>query len=121
MDVTSFLLAEWVLWVRGAVLAGLGYLLCRRRNYGAIVVALLAAYWAYSSLSFVVEFRGEVVWQVGMGYIVQAYLALLLPFAVMAFGLCSRRRGAEPAASPNGGPATSFDNAGSTGGPPSVS
>jgi hypothetical protein len=100
MDVTSFLLAEWVLWMRGVLVATLGYLLCRRRNCFAIAVAMLAAYWAYNSLSFMVEFHSEVVRQVGMGYVVQARLALLLPFAVMALGLCGRRRGAEPSASP---------------------
>ena len=121
MDVTSFLLAEWVLWVRGAVLAALGYFLCRQKNYVAVVVALLSAYWAYSSLSFIVEFRSEVVRQVGAGYIVQACLALLMPFAFMALGLHWRRRGAEPAASPNGGPATRLGSSGAGGGPPSVS
>ncbi len=121
MDVTSFLLADWVLWVRGAMVAALGYFLCRRKNYAAIAVALLAAYWAYNSLSFIVEFRSEVVRQVGTGYVVQACLALLLPFAAMALGLCGRRSGAEPTASPNGGPATRLGNSGAGGGPPSVS
>ncbi len=121
MDVTSFLLAEWVLWVRAAVLATLGYLLCRRRNYATIAVALLAAYWAYNSLSFMLEFRNEVVRQVGIGAMVQACLALLLPFPVMALGLCEPRRGAEPAAPPNGGPAMDQGNSGAGGEPPSVS
>ena len=70
MDVTSFLLADWVLWIRGAVVAALGYFLCRRRNYAAIAVAFFAAYWAYNSLSFIVEFRTEVLRQVGAGYVV---------------------------------------------------
>ena len=92
MDVTSFLLAEWVLWVRGAVLAALGYFLCRRKNYAAIAVALLAAYWAYNSMSFMIEFRTEVLRQVGLGYVLQACLALLLPFALMALGLFLGRK-----------------------------
>ena len=121
MDVTSFLLAGWVLWARGAVLTALGYFLCRRRNYGAVAVALLAAYWAYNSLSFMVEFHSEVVRQLGAGYIVQACLALLLPFAAMALGLRGRKRVAEPAASPNGGPVERFGNPEVGGGPPSVS
>jgi hypothetical protein len=122
MDVTSFLLAEWVLWVRGAMLATLGYFLCRRRNYAAVAVALLAAYWAYSSLSFTIEFRSEVVRQVGVGYIVQACLALLLPFALMAFGLFrGRKKGAELGAAPNGGSAAPSGRSGVVEGPPSVS
>ncbi len=94
MDVTSFLLAEWVLWIRGAMVATLGYFLCRRRNYAAIALALLAAYWAYNSLSFITEFRSEVVRQLGVGYVGQAWLTLLLPFALMAVGLFrGRKRG----------------------------
>lgn len=120
MDVTSFLLAEWVLWGRGAVVAALGYFLCRRKNYAGIAVALPAAYWAYSSFSFMVEFRGEVVRQLGTGYIVQACLALLLPLAAMALGLCKQRRDAE-SASPNCGPAERLGNSGASGEPPSVS
>lgn len=120
MDVTSFLLVEWVLWPRGTVLAALGYLLCRRRNYGGIVVAVLAAYWAYSSLSFMVEFHSEVVRQVGTGYVVRACLALLLPFAAMALGLRGQKRGTDPAAS-HGGPTKPSGNSGAGGGPPSVS
>ncbi len=121
MDVTSFLPAEWVLWGRGTLLAALGYFLCRRKSYAAIAVALLAAYWAYNSLSFMVEFRSEVVRQVGMAYVVQACVALLLPFAGMALGLCWRKGNAEPAASPTGGPAMRPGNSGAGGGPPSVS
>ncbi len=121
MDVTSFLPAEWVLWVRGTVLAALGYFLCRRKIYAGIAVALLAAYWAYNSLSFIVEFRSEVVRQVGMDYTVQAWLALLLPFVAMGLGLCRRKRNGEPAASPNGGPAMRPGQSGAGGRPPSVS
>lgn len=59
-----------------------------------------------------VEFRGEVVRQVGLGYIVQACLALLLPCAAMASGLCAGRKGAEGGASANGGAATPSSNSG---------
>jgi len=121
MDVTSFLLAEWVLWVRGALVAALGYSLCRRKNYAAIALALLAAYWAYNSLGFIVEFRSEVVRQVGVAYVVQACVASLLPFAGMALGLYWRKADAEPAPSPNGGPAMRPGNSEVGGGPPSVS
>jgi hypothetical protein len=117
MDVTSFLLAEWFLWARAAVLAALGYFLCYRRSYAAIAVALLSAYWAYNSLSFMVEFRSEVVRQLGLGYIVRACLALLLPIAAMALGLCGRRRGAKP----TGGLTVNPGNSGTSGGSPSVS
>ena len=92
MDVTSFLLVEWGLWIRGAVVAAPGYFLCRRRNYAAIAVALLAAYWAHNSLSFIVEFRTEVLRQFGVGYVVRACLALLLPFVLMALGLAVGRK-----------------------------
>jgi hypothetical protein len=92
MDVTSFLLAEWVLWLRGAIVSAAGYFLCRRRSYGAVPVVLLAAYWAYNSLSFMVEFRAEVLEQVGLGYVVQASMALLMPFAFMSLGLFFGRK-----------------------------
>jgi len=78
-----------------AVLAALGYFLCYRKSYAAIVVGLLAAYWAYNSLSFIIEFRNEVVRQVGVDYLVQACLASLLPFAVMALGFYRRKRAAQ--------------------------
>ena len=103
------------------MVAALGYFLCRRRNYAGVALALMAGYWAYNSLSFMFEFRSEVVRQVGMGYAVHACLALLLPFAAMAFGLCGRRTGAERRASPNGGPTEPLGNSGVGSGPPSVS
>lgn len=122
MDVTSLLLAEWALWLRATFAVTAGYLLCRRRSYGAVPVALLAAYWAYGSISIMVDFRSEVLEQAGLSYMIQAYVALLVPFGFMALGLLLRReRGGEPCAAPNGGPATQLDNSGVTERPPSVS
>src|ERR1043166_8751253 len=122
MDVTSFLVAGWILWVRGAVAAVGGDFLCRRTSYFAVALALLAAYWAYNSISFMVEFRAEVLKQVGLSYMVQAYIALLMPFLFMALGLLlGRKRNAEPGAAPNCGPATPVGNSEVTEGPPSVS
>jgi len=103
------------MWLRGALAAAAGYFLCRRKNYVAVALALLAAYWAYNSISFMVEFRTDVLEQVGWSYVAQAYIALLMPFAFMAFGLLSgRKKNAEPGAAPNGGPATAVDNSGVT-------
>ena len=103
-------------------MAAAGYWLCRRRNYGAVLVALLAAYWAYSSISIMVDFRSEVLEQLGLSYMLQAYMALLMPFLFMALGfLLKRRRSAEPSGASNGGPATPVDNSKLTEGPPSVS
>jgi hypothetical protein len=121
MDVTSFLLAEWYLWLRGALLAAAGYFLCRRRNYLAVPVALLASYWAYDSISFMVEFRTDVLEQVGLTYMIQAHAALLMPFAFMSLGLFLHRKPFAENASPNGGPAASDDSSNAPGGPPSVS
>ena len=122
MDVTSFLVAGWILWVRGALAAVAGYFLCRRKSYFAVALALLAAYWAYNSISFMVEFRAEVLKQVGLSYMVQAYVALLMPFLFMVLGLLlGRKRNAEPNAPPNGGPAAPAGTLDATEGPPSVS
>lgn len=120
MDITSLLLAEWLLWLRGALAAAAGYLLCRRRTYAVVPVALLVAYWAYKSIRIMVDFKADVLEQVGLSYFVQAYVALLMPFAFMALGLWRRKRDAEPGAAPNCGPATQFENSRATKGPTSV-
>ena len=96
--------------------------MCRRRNYAAIVIALLAANWAYNSISFIVEYSTEVLRQVGAGYVVQACLALLLPFACMGFGLfVGRTKDAEPGAAPNGRQPVTVADSGAAERPPSVS
>src|SRR6266487_6602226 len=105
MDVTSLLLPEWFLWLRGGLAAVGGYLLCRRRNYAAVIVALLVAYWAYNSISMMVDFRTELLEQLGLSYMVLAYVGLLVPFACMGLGLLLRRKHADrPGAAANGNP-----------------
>jgi hypothetical protein len=113
MDVTSFLLAEWALWIRGILAAGAGYYLCRRRSFAAVAVALFAAYWAYTSISFIIEFRTEVLEQVGWSYVAQALIALLQPFAAMAFGFwCGRKATPNHGATANRRPAGQSDGSG---------
>lgn len=103
MDVTSDLWAVWFLWFRGALLAAAGFLLCHRRNYAAIAAVLLAAYWAYNSISPMIEYRTEVAEQMGLSYMVQAYIALLMPFAAMILGLLWKgRKSGSPHRVPNG-------------------
>jgi hypothetical protein len=122
MDVESFLLAEWFLWLRGVLLAVVGFLLGRRRSYGAIALALLSAYWAYNSISFMVEFRADVLEQIGLGYMLRAYAALLMPFGIMALGLVLKGKpGAKPDDGPEGVPSASGDDLGTEHGPVSVS
>ena len=52
---------------------------------------------------------------------IHAHIALLIPFAFMGLGLFLKRKGAEPAAAPNGGPAGSSASSEAGEGPPSVS
>ncbi|HEY5910859.1 MAG TPA: hypothetical protein VJA21_09685 [Verrucomicrobiae bacterium] len=70
-----------------------------------------------------VEFRKELLnADGGLGYMVQAHIALLMPYAFMLLGLLLKRKGnAEPAASPNVGPAIPEASSESGKGPPSVS
>ena len=118
----SLLFAPWFLWLRAALVSAAGYFLCRRRKWLAVVVACLAAYWAYNSISLMVECRRELIHaEGGLRYVVQAHVALLLPFALMGLGLVLKRKGAEPAAAPNGGPAGSSASSEAGEGPPSVS
>ena len=102
----SLFLALWVLWFRAALVSAAGYSLCRSRNWLAVVVACVAAYWAYNSISLMVEFRKQLLnAEGGLRYMVQAHIALLMPYAFMLLGLLLRRkRNAEPGASPNAAP-----------------
>ena len=118
----SLLFAPWFLWLRAALVSAAGYFLCRRRNWLAVVFACLAAYWAYNSISLMVECRRELLHaEGGLRYVVQAHIALLIPFALMGLGLILKRKGAEPGAAPNGGPAAPGCSSGVSEGPPSVS
>jgi hypothetical protein len=122
MHIASLLFANWFLWLRGVLVSGAIFFLCRRRSYVAIVFALLAAYWAYDSISLMIRFRTQMLQQLGLSYAVQAYAALLMPFVFLGFGLLlPRKKNAEAGAPPNGGPTTPSGNSGVSGGPPSVS
>ena len=70
-----------------------------------------------------VEFRKQLLNAGGgLRYMVQAHIALLMPYAFMLLGLLLRRkRNAEPGASPNVGPATSEASSEAGKGPSSVS
>ncbi len=117
----SLFLAPWVLWVRAGLISAAGYFLCRRRKWLAVVVASLAAYWAYNSISLMVQFQRELLHaEGGLRYVVQAYIALLLPFAVMGFGLILKRKAAAPDAAPDVGPAAQVGGSDVRDGPPSV-
>lgn len=97
--IESLLLGTWYLWLRAAFLAAAGYQLCHRGSYAALVIAGAAAYCAYASITLFVDFRAQILEEIGMSYLVQGYTALLAPFVFMALGLFGRVSSrAEPAA-----------------------
>ncbi len=119
----SLFIAPWVLWFRGALTSAAGYSLCRHRKWFAVLVACAAGYWAYNSISLMTEFRKELLnVEGGLRYMVQAYVALLMPYAFMLLGLLLKRKGnAEPPAAPNVGPAALSASSEAGKGPPPVS
>ncbi|MGZ8899017.1 MAG: hypothetical protein ACXW3Z_02895 [Limisphaerales bacterium] len=88
----SLLLGEWVLWLRGIITAVAGYSLARNRSFGAVAIALVAAYWAYKFIRLVVEFQTEILEEMGSGYVVRVLVALLMPFAFMMLGYVRSRK-----------------------------
>jgi hypothetical protein len=113
------------LWCIAVALTAIGFLVSRRRRAFLLLLAPLAATWGWAVVQ---ELRDPyvgpaIVEELGRSYVIQAYVALVLPFAFMGLGLClpAPVRKAEPGAPPNGGLATSSGNSEATEGPPSVS
>ena len=82
-----------VIWCVAALVAFAGFSLCRWRRLAAIFVLPFVAVWAFGITSEVRDpFVGPaILHELGRGYVVQAYLAALIPFVFVTIGFWRRR------------------------------
>lgn len=87
-----------LLWSIAGVLSVLGYFLCRWCKSAAALVVVCAVVWAYGMITELQDSHVSPAIQreLGRGYIAQAYVAALIPLAIMgvAFWIRSRKHNA---------------------------
>ena len=81
------------IWCVAGFFCTAGLLLCRwRRVAGLIVLPLAAGWgWALSSELWDPYVGPAMLSELGRGYVFQAFIAILIPFAAVAFGFWRRR------------------------------
>jgi hypothetical protein len=81
------------IWCIAAFLCFVCLLLCRWRTIAGLIVLPLAGVWAWALLSEIHDpYAGPAILEeLGRAYIAQAYIAVLLPFLVVAIGFRRKR------------------------------
>ncbi len=85
------------IWCVAAFLCGVAVLLWRWRRVAGLIPLPFAAAWAWAMLSELHDpYVGPgILQELGQGYVVQAYVATLLPFALVGIGVWRQRDEAE--------------------------
>jgi hypothetical protein len=82
-----------VIWSIAAFFCFIGFLLCRWRRVATLLAFPLAAFWAWAMFAELHDpyVGAAIMSELGRGYVLQAYVAALIPFVAMAIGYWRRR------------------------------